>query len=273
MISLSVNLNKIALIRNARGGNVPDLSQMAAIVMNAGAHGITLHPRPDGRHARPADVFAIGDLLATGEYGRGEFNLEGNPFSQPGDDYPGYMSLARQAKVDQCTLVPDAPDQMTSDAGWELSGHQGALVDVIAELKSLGRRISLFIAPEPRWVEAAAGLGADRVELFTGPWAAAYRKVWAGVSDGLHEEAEKVLAGYRETAERALACGLGINAGHDLQLDNLRGIANLPGLLEVSIGHALTHDALQVGLPQAVKNYLEVLDSESIQQSELELGS
>lgn len=271
MIVLSVNLNKVALIRNARAGDQPSLPEMAKLCVQSGAGGITLHPRPDMRHARPDDVHLLSGMLTEGVLPGAEFNLEGNPFSMASGDYPGFMQIARSAPVHQCTLVPDTPDQLTSDSGWELDGDMAALAEVIAELKSLGRRVSLFIDPEVRYVEPAARLGADRVELFTGPWAAAYNYAWQSVDEFAHQKALAVLEKYQDAALDAVNCGLAVNAGHDLSLDNLRGICQLPGLREVSIGHSLVTEALRVGFPAAIKRYQQELMSSLARQQALGL--
>jgi pyridoxine 5-phosphate synthase len=251
-IALSINLNKIALIRNSRAGDYPSVSAHAARMIDAGAHGITVHPRPDQRHIRAADVPALAAMLAV------ELNVEGNPFAGParssrGDvaDYPGFMPLVRAVRPAQCTLVPDADAQLTSDHGFDLARDGARLAPVIAELHALGIRVSLFMDPVPTAMAAAAQLGADRVELYTGPYAAAFA---AG------EPVGHILQPYREAALAAADAGLGVNAGHDLNLHNLHAFASVPGLLEVSIGHAFTVDALSLGIERAVAAYLHCLN-------------
>jgi pyridoxine 5-phosphate synthase len=249
MTVLSVNVNKIAVLRNSRGGTEPDVVRAARTCLEAGAHGITVHPRPDARHIRAGDVLALAAL--TREHGV-EFNLEGNPFAPPRPGYPGFAALCAQARPAQATLVPDSDAQVTSDHGFDFDGDLSLLRTYIAELKSLGCRVSLFVdAGHPR-IEAAAEVGADRVELYTGPYAAAHA---AG-------DARDALAACAETARRAQAVGLGVNAGHDLSQDNLADfIAGVPDVLEVSIGHALVSEALYAGLEPTVRSYLAILAS------------
>jgi len=240
MSKLSVNLNKVALLRNQRDIGIPDLEAAAQTCISAGAHGITVHPRPDQRHIRFADVELLKDLLTV------EFNIEGNPFQEH------LMPILRQARPTQATLVPDDPDQATSDHGWDLAAAAARLGPLISELKGLGCRVSLFMDPLPENMAAAAELGADRVELYTEPYAAAYR-----CGDAAAE-----LCRYVRAAEAAQTAGLGVNAGHDLNLDNLPlFLAEVPGLLEVSIGHALIADALELGLARAVAAYLNLLSA------------
>ncbi|HWP66060.1 MAG TPA: pyridoxine 5'-phosphate synthase [Candidatus Limnocylindria bacterium] len=240
MVRLSVNVNKAATLRNARGGNVPDVLRVARTCIEAGCHGITVHPRPDGRHIRPADVEALAAMLTV------EFNVEGYPS-------PAFLDLVCRVRPTQCTLVPDAPDVLTSNAGWRLGDDTAWLAGVIERLHGAGCRVSLFMDPEPAAMERARALGADRVELYTEPYARAFHT----------PERDAVLVRYQEAAEAALAAGLGVNAGHDLDLENLPLLARrLPGLLEVSIGHALISDALFMGLAAAVRAYLAALGSE-----------
>ncbi|MBK8132303.1 MAG: pyridoxine 5'-phosphate synthase [Gammaproteobacteria bacterium] len=249
MTALSVNLNKIALLRNSRPGNYPDVVAHGAVCLAAGAAGITVHPRPDQRHIRPDDVRALAALVAT-HPGR-EFNIEGNPFAPPGGGYPGLLALVAETRPQQCTLVPDGANQLTSDHGFDLARDGAALAPVIAQLRAWGVRVSLFMDPEPAQIARAAALGAARVELYTGPYAAA-------CLEGMGSTA---LLPYRQAAACATALGLGVNAGHDLNLDNLPGFAAaLPQLLEVSIGHALIVDALAMGLSRAVTAYRQCLD-------------
>jgi len=245
---LSVNVNKIAVLRNSRGGAEPDVVRAARACLDAGAHGITVHPRPDARHIRADDVLVLADL--TREYGV-EFNLEGNPFAPPRAGYPGFLALCGQVRPAQATLVPDSDTQLTSDHGFDFSGDLGALREHIAALRALGCRVSLFVdAGDPR-VEAAAALQADRVELYTGPFAEAFA---AG-----HADAARACAG---TARRAQAAGLGVNAGHDLSQANLAAfLAAVPGVLEVSIGHALIAEAMHAGLDATVRRYRALVDA------------
>ena len=247
MTVLSVNVNKIAVLRNSRGGAEPDVVRAARACLDAGAHGITVHPRPDARHIRAGDVHALAALTSD----RGvEFNLEGNPFAPPRPGYPGFAALCAQARPAQATLVPDGDAQVTSDHGFDFGGDLAPLREHVAELKALGCRVSLFVdAGHPR-IESAAEVGADRVELYTGPYAAAHA---AG-------DARVALAACAETARRAQAAGLGVNAGHDLSQDNLADfIAGVPGVLEVSIGHALIGEALYAGLDATIRRYLALL--------------
>ncbi|HKN77681.1 MAG TPA: pyridoxine 5'-phosphate synthase [Lysobacter sp.] len=245
--ALSVNVNKIAVLRNSRGGSEPDVVQAAATCLDAGAHGITVHPRPDARHIRAEDVYALAVLTQS----RGvEFNLEGNPFAPPRAGYPGFAALCAQARPAQATLVPDADGQITSDHGFDFSGDLGLLRERIAELRALGCRVSLFVDAGCPDIERAAEVGAQRVELYTGPFAAAFAQGDAAVAT----------AACAETARRAQAVGLEVNAGHDLSEANLgvflRGV---PRVLEVSIGHALIGEALYRGLDATVRRYLEVI--------------
>lgn len=247
MVALSVNVNKIAVLRNSRGGADPDVVRAARACLDAGAHGITVHPRPDARHIRADDVAALASL--TREYGI-EFNLEGNPFAPPRPGYPGFAALCAQARPAQATLVPDGDGQLTSDHGFDFARDGEKLRPRIAELKALGCRISLFVDAGAPDVERAAELGADRIELYTGPYAEAHAR----------GDASAALALCVETARRAQAAGLGVNAGHDLSQQNLGDFAAaLPGLLEVSIGHALIGEALYAGLTPTVQAYLRIL--------------
>lgn len=246
MTALSVNVNKIAVLRNARGGALPDVVQAARVCLEAGAHGITVHPRPDARHIRADDVLALARL--TGEYGV-EFNLEGNPFAAPRPGYPGFLRLCEQVRPAQATLVPDGDAQLTSDHGFDFARDAPALRPLVAELKSYGCRVSLF-ADAGGAVEHAAGIGADRIELYTGPYAEAFA---AG-------DARAALAACADTARRAQAAGLGVNAGHDLDQANLGPfLAAVPDVLEVSIGHALIGEALYAGLDATVRAYLAIV--------------
>jgi pyridoxine 5-phosphate synthase len=251
VIALSVNLNKIALIRNSRDTRIPDLPTHAQICIDAGAEGITVHPRPDQRHIRADDCRDLAAMLTV------EFNIEGNPFAAARasdrkgvSDYPGFMELVRELRPAQCTLVPDGDAQLTSDHGFDLRADGEALAPILAELRSLGIRSSLFMDPLPEQMAIAAEIGADRIELYTESFAVAV----AAQTDIAGEYRR-----FREAAEAALSAGLGINAGHDLNLHNLPYFRELPGLLEVSIGHALTVDALRMGLGPAVQAYRAAL--------------
>ena len=240
MTNLSVNINKIALLRNSRGENIPDVIAAARTLIKAGCHGITVHPRPDGRHIRQRDVLELAQMLTV------EFNIEGYPSSE-------FLEMVCQVRPTQCTLVPDPPDALTSNAGWELvSGGNDWLSEVLVRLRDNGIRTSLFLEPESRQVHRAGALGADRIELFTGPYAHAFAKGKAAGILQMHCEAARVA---REE-------GLEVNAGHDLNLSNIPAyVASVPSLAEVSIGHALISDALYVGLSNAVAEYLKALDS------------
>jgi pyridoxine 5-phosphate synthase len=246
MTVLSVNLNKIAVLRNSRGGREPDLLLAARTCLDQGAHGITVHPRPDARHVRTDDVLALAAL--TREYGV-EFNLEGNPFAPPRDGYPGFQALCAQARPAQATLVPDDDAQLTSDHGFDFARDADALAPHVATLTALGCRVSLF-ADRGADLAPAASIGAGRVELYTGPYAEAFA---AG-------DAETVLPTYADTARAALSAGLGVNAGHDLSQANLAAfLAEVPNVLEVSIGHALIGEALYNGLAATIRRYLAIL--------------
>ena len=241
MTKLSVNLNKIALVRNTRTLGIPSLVHAARIALGAGAQGITVHPRPDGRHVRGPDVRELADVLK--EWPQTEFNIEGNPFH-------GLLEFVREVRPAQCTLVPDETGAFTSDHGWDLARDADRLQPVIAEAKALGARVSLFMDPIPEAVVLARGIGADRVELYTEPYAKAF-----GTPDEV-----AMLARYADTARAAQRAGLGINAGHDLNCDNLPAfLSTVPGVLEVSIGHALIADALEFGLNETVKRYLRAI--------------
>ena len=247
---LSVNLNKLALLRNARTETPVDVLRYAEICLDAGAGGITVHPRPDARHIRRDDVAVLGGWLQ----GRPEeFNIEGNPLSPArAEAYPGLLELVRLYGCDQCTLVPDADQQSTSDHGWDLNADAENLQPVIAQLKQAGVRVSLFMDPDPDAMQRAADLGADCVELYTGPW------VWARRSDAA--VAARLLLGHAAAAEAAQAAGLAVHAGHDLSLDNLAEyLGAVRGVQEVSIGHALMLDALLMGLEQAVRRYIDCI--------------
>ncbi|MEM8907791.1 MAG: pyridoxine 5'-phosphate synthase [Bacteroidota bacterium] len=233
---LSVNLNKVALLRNARGGNLPDLVQVAKDCEAFGAQGITVHPRPDERHIRYADIPLLKAVIQT------EFNIEGNPT-------PRFLDMVLQHRPHQCTLVPDPPGVLTSDRGWDTVKEADFLSDVCAQLKAAGIRVSIFVDAEETFVEGAKEVGADRIELYTGLYAKTFGP-----------DREAAVAAHRRCAELANRIGIGINAGHDLNLDNLRFYqSSVPRLLEVSIGQALIADALYYGLHNAIQLYLNQL--------------
>lgn len=246
MTLLSVNLNKIAVLRNSRGGRDPDICDAAQTCIEAGCGGITVHPRPDLRHVRPDDVRRLATMLR----GRVEYNIEGNPFAGPRGDYPGLLALAREVLPTQVTLVPDSDGQLTSDHGFELPRDGDLLRPVVAELRQLGCRISIFVDPGSLRFEDAVDLGIDRIEIYTGPYAEAFEQ----------GRSEAALAACADTAREAQRVGLAVNAGHDLNQANLGTFkAALPGLAEVSIGHALIGEALYEGLGRTVRNYLQIL--------------
>lgn len=247
MTALSVNVNKIAVLRNSRGGAEPDVVRAAATCLEAGAHGITVHPRPDQRHIRPEDVLALAGLTAR----RGvELNVEGNPFAPPRGSYPGLVSLCRSVRPAQVTLVPDSDGQITSDHGFDFEGDNDELARLIAELKALECRVSLFVDAGVQRLQEAARLGADRIELYTGPFADAHA--------ASHPQA--ALQACATTARQAQALGLGVNAGHDLSQTNLADFLRaVPGVLEVSIGHALIGEAIYEGLTTTVGHYLDIV--------------
>lgn len=241
MTRLSVNVNKIALLRNSRTIGIPDVRRLAAIALDAGAHGITVHPRPDQRHIRSHDVYELAELVR--ERPGIEFNIEGNPFHQ-------VLDLVGDVRPDQCTLVPDDPGAFTSDHGWDLERDTGRLRPLVSRLRELGVRVSLFMDPVPAAMQLAHEVGADRIELYTEPYARAYAT----------PDQDGSIAQYAAAAAAAAQCGLGVNAGHDLNLENLPTFVRaLPELAEVSIGHALTSDALEFGMAGAVKAYLEAI--------------
>ncbi|MFA7687644.1 MAG: pyridoxine 5'-phosphate synthase [Moheibacter sp.] len=238
MTKLSVNINKIATLRNARGGNMPNVVEAAVKAQEFGAHGITVHPRPDERHIRYQDVYDLKPVVHT------EFNIEGKPVDS-------FMKLVLKIKPEQVTLVPDAEDAITSNAGWDTVKHRDYLTDIISEFKRSNIRTSIFLDPNPRLVEAAAATGTDRIELYTESFAVAYAK---GNLNGIKP--------YRETADEALQCGLQLNAGHDLSLLNLQYfIEQIPEIEEVSIGHALISEAIYMGLENTIQAYLKRIES------------
>ncbi|OSY86858.1 pyridoxamine 5'-phosphate oxidase [Tenacibaculum holothuriorum] len=236
MTKLSVNINKIATLRNSRGGNVPNLLQVAQDIQEFGAEGITIHPRPDERHIRYQDAYDLKPIVTT------EYNIEGNPIDK-------FMQLVLDVKPTQVTLVPDSVDQLTSNAGWDTIKHQSYLQEVIAEFKNAGIRTSIFIDTDLKLIEAAAKTGADRIELYTEEFATQFEKG--------NKEAVKV---YADAAVLAHELGLGINAGHDLSLDNIKFFKqSIPNLAEVSIGHALISESIYLGLQNVVNMYLDRL--------------
>jgi len=238
MTTLSVNLNKIALLRNTRDLGIPSVTNAARICIAAGADGITVHPRPDERHIRPTDVLELAEMLTV------EFNIEGNP-------YPEFMDLVRKIRPTQCTLVPDDPGQRTSDHGYQLvtggfpTDDARRITPIIAELKELGCRVSIFMDPDLEQIDAVPATGADRIELYTEPYAATFGA----------EREDEVFESYRRATERAQELGLGVNAGHDLNLQNLARFLSIGNILEVSIGHALIADAVEMGLDRTVRAY------------------
>jgi pyridoxine 5-phosphate synthase len=250
MTKLSVNVNKVATLRNTRPSlDIPSVVRCARLCLDAGAHGLTVHPRPDQRHIRPKDVDDIARLLE-GYPGKRELNIEGNPLQVgtgprggPGADY---MQIIERIRPTQATLVPDTPEALTSDHGWDLPRDAARLAPVIARLKALGARVSIFMDPVPGAIARARDVGADRIELYTEPYAAAFARGDAGAADL-----------YAAAAEKAREVGLEVNAGHDLNLANLPPfLAKVKGVAEVSIGHALVGDALEWGLAETVKKYL-----------------
>ncbi|WP_372862277.1 pyridoxine 5'-phosphate synthase [Spongiibacter sp.] len=251
MTALSINLNKIALIRNSRDTAYPSVTEHAQRCINAGAHGITVHPRPDQRHIRADDCYALAEVLDV------EFNIEGNPLAPAMksdrhgvSDYPGFMEIIRRTRPAQCTLVPDNNSQLTSDHGFDLQRDGDTLLPIIEELKQLGVRVSLFMDPDPNQIVLAKAIGADRIELYTGP----YAEHFGGAQQ------QDTLARFVEASKVAADCNLGLNAGHDLNLHNLALFKNsVTALLEVSIGHAFTVDAIELGLDNCIAAYLDCL--------------
>jgi pyridoxine 5-phosphate synthase len=239
MTRLSVNINKWATLRNARGGNTPDLLRTASRIQEFGAEGITVHPRPDERHIRYQDAYDLKSLVHT------EYNIEGNPI-------PSFMKMVLAIQPTQVTLVPDGPDALTSDHGWDVVTHQSFLQDVIGQFKEAGIRTSIFLDPNPAMIEGAKQSGTDRIELYT----EGYAKHFAAGP-------QEALAPYLETAIEAQKHGLGINAGHDLNLQNIAYFAdNIPDLLEVSIGHALICESIELGLENVIRMYLNRLKTD-----------
>ena len=243
---LSVNLNKIAVLRNSRGGHEPSMLKAAAAVVEAGCGGITLHPRPDCRHVRPQDVLDIAGWLPAGI----ELNLEGNPFAGARPGYPGFLELVEQVRPDQVTLVPDGDGQITSDHGFDLTRDSARLAPIVERIRRAGARTSVFVDPGSVGASAARAVGIDRIEIYTGPYAEAFAK----------GDCQLAVDDCIRTAEDALAAGLGVNAGHDLSQANLGAfVARVPSVSEVSIGHALIAEALYEGLQRTVQRYLSIL--------------
>lgn len=243
--ALSVNLNKIALIRNSRPGNYPSVVSHGEACINAGADGLTVHPRPDQRHIRPHDVYELSELVKS--HVGVEFNIEGNPYAESLGDFPGFIKLVQDVQPHQCTLVPDSNDQLTSDHGFDLKIAGKKLRPLIRELQDIGVRVCLFMDPDIEQISLAKELGADRIELYTGPYAEAHK----------HQDENyfALFQTYLDAAIHAQKIDIGLNAGHDLNLENLAHFRQVPALLEVSIGHALTVDAIAMGLPSAVQAY------------------
>lgn len=236
MIKLSVNVNKVATLRNSRGGNVPNVLQVALDCEKFGADGITVHPRPDERHIKYSDVYVLKSNITT------EFNIEGNPEGK-------FVDLIEKIKPNQVTLVPDAPDALTSNAGWDCIEHQNHLSDLVSHFKELGVRVSIFVGTDIANIEAAAKTNTDRIELYTEPYATMYKN-----------NPQDAVKDFVRAAEVAQKCGLKVNAGHDLSLENLKYFAkNIPTLSEVSIGHALIADALYLGLEKTITEYKKCL--------------
>jgi pyridoxine 5-phosphate synthase len=245
MTLLSVNVNKVAVMRNARGGRLPDPCAAAAVCLDAGCGGITVHPRPDRRHIVAEDVIELAALCR----GRGEFNIEGNPFAPPRAGYPGLVELVRATRPQQCTLVPDGDAQITSDHGFDLAADAERLAPLIAELRACDCRVSLFVDAGTTALQVARDIGAERIEIYTGPFADAFD---AG-------DATTALQACRATAEAAHRVGMQVNAGHDLAQHNLAAFLDaVPGVAEVSIGHALFGEALYDGLAETVRRYLAI---------------
>jgi pyridoxine 5-phosphate synthase len=251
---LSVNLNKIALIRNSRETTIPDVLLAARTCIEYGAQGITVHPRPDQRHIRVSDVLELNQLLKQ-SHPAIEFNIEGNPFAPANNNgYPGFIALVEETRPQQCTLVPDDPSQLTSDHGWDLTTSSNTLEPIVRKLQSLNIRVSLFMDPIDHQIKAAADLGVERIEFYTGPFADTF---------GTPEQTS-VLLNFIKCGELATSLGLEINAGHDLNLDNLDLFCtSVKNVKEVSIGHALITDALWFGLPETVTRYQQILNTVS----------
>ena len=245
MTKLSVNINKIALIRNSRKGNNPSLEFFSKKIIESGANGITVHPRPDLRHIRPDDLSDIS--LITKELDV-EFNIEGNPYEERLGDYPGFLNLIESVKPSQCTLVPDDSNQLTSDHGWNIHSEHNKLKDVLTYLKQNNIRSSVFIDPDISQLDAAKDIGVDRIEIYTGPFAEAFEK-----------NDENTLAAYREAIVYANEINLEVNAGHDLNLENLATLLSYGDIKEVSIGHALISESLIYGIENTIQKYTKII--------------
>ncbi len=241
MTKLSVNLNKFALLRNSRDTDYPHVPTMARRAIAKGVHGITVHPRPDQRHTRYSDVRDLSRL--TGEHDGVEFNVEGNPG-------PEFIEIVEETRPDQCTLVPDAPDQLTSDHGWNLEQDAERVAPLVGRLQDSGIRVSLFMDPVPVQIDIAKSIGADRIELYTEPYARAYGG----------EEFDSTWSRFERAAAHARDIGLGVNAGHDLNLENLARFLEIPGILEVSIGHAIVVESFDFGFERTLERYLKIIE-------------
>ena len=242
MTNLRVNVNKIAWLRNARGEGRPNLLELSQILIDAGVHGLTVHPRPDLRHITPDDVYELSLLCKEQSV---EFNIEGNPYSEPSKTYPGFLNLVNDIKPDQCTLVPDLPDQLTSDHGWEIKPKEhNSIRNILEEIQTDKTRVSFFVDPNLSQIDSIKELGAQRIELYTGPYAI--------------NPVPEVLSKYEKAFLHAKDLGLGVNAGHDLDLKNLELFLSKVPADEVSIGHALISDALINGLSSVTKQYLDL---------------
>lgn len=249
MTNLSVNLNKIALLRNSRGRDYPNVVAYAKQFIGLGVQGITIHPRSDERHAKRADAYDLGKLLK--KYDDVEFNIEGYPSAD-------FLALIEQTTPDQCTLVPDDVNQLTSDHGWDIAGSQEILIPSLKRLKAAGIRSSLFLDPNRQQIKAAAAIGCDRIELYTEQFATTFRNAAVDPDQVDQEQATQVFNKYKEAVAYAQALGLGVNGGHDLDLDNLGRFLEIEGILEVSIGHALTIECLDRGIEPVVADYLAI---------------
>ena len=244
MTKLSVNINKIALIRNSRKGNNPSLEFFSRKIIEAGAHGITVHPRPDQRHIRADDLSDLAEITKELEV---EFNVEGNPYEDRLGEYPGFLNLIESVKPSQCTLVPDDSNQLTSDHGWNIHSEHNKLVAVLDYLKINKIRSSIFLDPDKSQLDAAKEIGVDRVEIYTGPFAEAFKK-----------DDETILNTYKDAIEYANNIGLEVNAGHDLNLENLPTLLSYGPIKEVSIGHALIIESLIYGIENTVQKYIKI---------------
>ena len=244
MTKLSVNINKIALIRNSRKGNNPSLEFLSRKIIEAGAHGITVHPRPDQRHIRADDLSDLAEITKELEV---EFNVEGNPYEDRLGEYPGFLNLIESVKPSQCTLVPDDSNQLTSDHGWNIHSEHNKLVEVLDYLKINKIRSSIFLDPDKSQLDAAKEIGVDRVEIYTGPFAEAFKK-----------DDETILNTYKDAIEYANNIGLEVNAGHDLNLENLPTLLSYGLIKEVSIGHALITESLIYGIENTVQKYIKI---------------